>query len=202
MIHEKDAGASAPMFAVVVPDDEDQRARAITVLHEARDGTIWVGTRKGLHRVEHANGRVSLRSIEIGLPNDFPEQREIFDVLEDGAAPCGSRHPAVCIAGGLTASRQIHDTRWAPSDHLFDLLEDHKGQLWAGTIGFGFFRFRADRSRTPPLVDLSMSMKMAFRPNGCLTVRDRGPPILGCDEHGPNRVSAGQRWPRALPFLR
>ena len=160
VIHEKDAGASAPMFAVVVPDDEDRRARAITVLHEARDGTIWVGTRKGLHRVEHANGRVSLRSIEIGLPNDFPEQREIFDVLEDGRGSLWIAAPSGLYRRWPDSVSARYTTRdGLPQNHLFDLLEDHEGQLWAGTIGFGFFRFRADRSRTPPLVDLSMSMK-------------------------------------------
>jgi ligand-binding sensor domain-containing protein len=159
LIYAKDASTSSVMFTVILPDDHDRRSRAITVLYEGRDGTIWAGTRKGLHRVEHTSSRPSVRPVDIGLPNDFPEQREIFDVLEDGrgsliAAPSGlyRRWP-----DGTAARYTTRDG--LPDDYLSDLLEDHEGQLWAGTRGVGFFRFRADRTRTPPVVDLSMSNK-------------------------------------------
>lgn len=46
--------AAVPMFATIVPDDQDRRARYVNVLREGRDGTIWAGTSKGLYRVERA----------------------------------------------------------------------------------------------------------------------------------------------------
>ena len=36
-----------PMFSLVLPDDPDRRARAVTVLFEDHEGTIWCGTMKG-----------------------------------------------------------------------------------------------------------------------------------------------------------
>src|SRR5258708_31207705 len=38
---------AAPMFSVVVPDDNDRRATAVTVLFASHDGSIWCGTMKG-----------------------------------------------------------------------------------------------------------------------------------------------------------
>src|SRR5205807_1225635 len=72
-----------PLFSVVLPDDTDRRAQAITVLFEDHHGTIWCGTMKGLYRLEHANGRLTLRSVEIGILNEYPEQALISDVVED-----------------------------------------------------------------------------------------------------------------------
>src|SRR5213593_3201915 len=34
-------GAATPMFTVVLPEDEDRRSRAVNVLLEDRNGTIW-----------------------------------------------------------------------------------------------------------------------------------------------------------------
>jgi hypothetical protein len=71
------------MFARVAQDDGDRHAAEITVLREARDGTIWVGSNKELYRLDQTGGHVTLRRVEIGLLNNFPEQREIVDLLED-----------------------------------------------------------------------------------------------------------------------
>ena len=67
----------------VVPDDGDQQTRFISVLREGRDGTIWVGTRNGLYRLEHADGRRSLRPVDVHIPHEYPEQRFVADVLDD-----------------------------------------------------------------------------------------------------------------------
>ena len=95
VVYENAADAPTPMFTVIIPAGEDGQASVITVLREGRDGTIWAGTNKGLFRLESANGRRSLRPVDVGLPNEFPEQRIIADVLEDArgslwiAAPSG-----------------------------------------------------------------------------------------------------------------
>jgi ligand-binding sensor domain-containing protein len=47
VVYANESDASAPpMFTVVVPEDTDRRARAITMLLEGRDGILWVGTQK------------------------------------------------------------------------------------------------------------------------------------------------------------
>ena len=118
------------------------------MLREGRDGTIWAGTSNGLYRLEHANGRRSLRPIDVHIPTEFPEQRIIADVLEDArgslwiAAPSGlyRRWP-----DGSAARYTMRDG--LPNEYLQDLLEDHEGRLWAGTRLGGFFRFSADDTR-------------------------------------------------------
>ena len=147
---------SAPMFTVV-PDDGDHRARIITVLREGRDGTIWAGTHNGLYRLEHANGRRSLRPVDVHIPHEYPEQRIVADVVDDAhglwiAAPGGlyRRWP-----DGSAARYTRRDG--LPHEYLSDLLEDHEGRLWVGTRLGGFFRLSVDGSRRAPVVDLRFS---------------------------------------------
>lgn len=138
------AEAQSPnaMFVPVLPEDGIPRSRSTNVLLEDRSGVLWVGTLNGLFRMENVNGRRSLRAVEIGLPNDYPEQRFISDLLEDRngslwiAAPSGlyCRRP-----DGRVQHFTTHDG--LPMDYLHCLLEDRDGHLWGGTREHGFFRF-------------------------------------------------------------
>jgi ligand-binding sensor domain-containing protein/signal transduction histidine kinase len=153
VVYENASPAPAPMFTVVVPEEEDRLARAVTVLLEGRDGTIWAGTNKGLYRLDRENGR-SLRPVDIHLPNEFPEQRIIADVLEDRYGSLWIASPSGLYRRWPDGSAARYTTQdGLPNQFLQDLLEDHDGQLWAATRLGGFFRFRADRSRQPPVVD-------------------------------------------------
>jgi ligand-binding sensor domain-containing protein len=144
---------SPPMFTVVVPEDKDRRARAITTLLEGRDGTIWVGTFKGLYRLESTSKGFTLRSVEIGMPGGISGDRYVTDMLED-------RYGLLWIAAASGLYRRWPDGTAAryttsdglPDNNLHDLLEDHRGQLWAGTRLGGFFRFTVDETHTPPIV--------------------------------------------------
>jgi len=148
----------APMFTVVLPDDEDPRARRITRLIEGRDGTIWAGTYKGLFRLEGTNGRRVLRPVDIGLPNDYREQRIITDIVEDSTQ-------SLWIAAPSGLYRRWPDGRAArytrlnglPDDFLHSLLDDHLGRLWAGTRNGGFFRFTPGGSA--PVIDATFGPK-------------------------------------------
>jgi ligand-binding sensor domain-containing protein/two-component sensor histidine kinase len=156
VVYADEASAMAPMFTVIVPEDQDRRARAITVLLEDRDGTIWCGTQKGLFKLEQINDRFALRSLDIGIPNDYPEQRAISDLLED-------RYGSLWIAAPSGLYRRWPDgstARYTKPDglvsgYLQDLLEDHEGHLWVTTRLGGFFRLVTDATRAPPVVALS-----------------------------------------------
>lgn len=144
--------AGTPMFTVVVPPDEDPRARAVTVLLEARDGTIWCGTRKGLFRLERERGGLRLERVEIGIPDDQWESGYLNDLVEDqhgslwGAGTTGlyRRWP-----DGTTARYTVRDG--LPSDYHEDLLQDRDGRLWVGSR-FSLVRLAADGSRKSPVV--------------------------------------------------
>ena len=36
VVYERDVGAPAPMFTIIIPEDDDRRARAISALHDSR----------------------------------------------------------------------------------------------------------------------------------------------------------------------
>jgi ligand-binding sensor domain-containing protein len=155
-----DTRRGAPMFARVAQDDSDRHAAEITVLREARDGTIWVGSNKELYRLDQTGGHVTLRRVEIGLLNNFPEQREIVDLLEDRrrslwiATPLGLYRRR---ADGSTARYAIRDG--LPGESFSSLLEDHEGHLWATTRDAGFFRLKDNDGQAAPVVDVAFHQK-------------------------------------------
>jgi ligand-binding sensor domain-containing protein/signal transduction histidine kinase len=147
------AGARVPMFATIVPADADARARAVIVLLEARDGTIWCGTRKGLFRLDRAGDRFDLRAVDLGLADENPEQKHVNDLVEDEHGTLWAATPSGLYrrwADGTTARYSAPE--FPRYDHLHDLMKDHQGRLWVGSRYQGFFRIAADASHAAPVV--------------------------------------------------
>lgn len=150
----RNGSPGAPMFSVVLPEGQRKGAKVVNVLLADGAGGVWVGTWDGLYRLEEQGGRFSLRPVDIGLRNEYAEQRAIADLVEDRqhslwiATPDGlyRRWP-----DGSTARYTVRDG--LPNAYLHCLLQDHQGQLWAGTREAGFFRFHADATHRPPIVD-------------------------------------------------
>jgi ligand-binding sensor domain-containing protein/signal transduction histidine kinase len=160
MSHQERPDANPAMFALIDNDDRNAQPKAVTVLREGRDGTIWAGTDNGLSRLEHAHGRAYLRTVPLPLPNDSVEQRQILDLLEDDRG-------SLWIAGPGGLYRRSPDGSTArytranglPDEYLDSLLQDHEGHLWAaGRLG-GFFRFSPDGPHGAPVVNLTFSKK-------------------------------------------
>src|SRR5262245_34236698 len=82
-VSDRDAISAPPMFVLVPPPDDDRFGRTTTVLREGRDGTIWVGTRRGVYRLEGTGSGRSLRAVEVGLSVELIKDREVTDLLED-----------------------------------------------------------------------------------------------------------------------
>lgn len=150
--------AKKSMFTVIDADDEHLRPVSISVLLEGRDGAIWCGTDSGLFRLEDASGHLGLQQIEIGIPSDWAEGWQIWDLLESKDGSVWAATP-----GGMyrrwpdgTAAHYTKENG-LPDNYLHDLFEDHCGQLWAGTRYGGFFRFVADDTHKPPVVAASYS---------------------------------------------
>jgi ligand-binding sensor domain-containing protein len=51
----------------------------VNSIHEDREGTLWIATRKGLNRMDRTHGTFATFSLKDGLPDD-----EIEAILEDG----------------------------------------------------------------------------------------------------------------------
>jgi ligand-binding sensor domain-containing protein/signal transduction histidine kinase len=135
--------SSAPpaMFTVVVPTDEDRKARVVTVMLETREGTLWCGTLKHLYRLHREANRFEMRSVEVGI-GESQKRVSVLDLLED-------RHHSLWIGSFSGLFRQSRDglvTQYTtrdglPDNNIHDLLEDQDGQLWAATRLGGFFHF-------------------------------------------------------------
>src|SRR6185503_17311551 len=157
VIFANEAADSNPMFAVVVPNDSDRRAKAITVLFEDNDGIVWCGTMRGLYRLENTQTVPSLRFVDIGIPTD-PEQSIISDILEDQfgslwiATPSGLYHR---WPDGSSARYTSKDG--LPGDHLHDLFRDAKGNLWVATRLNGFFSVAIENSHKAPVITRALS---------------------------------------------
>jgi ligand-binding sensor domain-containing protein/signal transduction histidine kinase len=146
-------GPPPPMFRVVLPEDEDRRARAVTVLLEGRDSTLWCGTKKHLYRLNRRDGRLALLPTDLGLSSEPPMARAVVDLLED-------RNGTLWVASLGWLRRRWPDGTFAryarrdglPDDNVHDLFEDRQGRLWAATRNGGLFLFRADGSHAAPVV--------------------------------------------------
>jgi ligand-binding sensor domain-containing protein len=143
VVSANDVQTSPPMFAVIRPDDSDSRTRGITSLVEARDGSIWCGTRRGVYRLEHTDGRWSLRPIDFRMRTDFRVSQYVYDLLEDRS---GSMWAAT-VTGlyGRSADGNTHyDRPEALGAELLDLFEDRKGHLWVTAKYGGLIRLGTD----------------------------------------------------------
>jgi ligand-binding sensor domain-containing protein/signal transduction histidine kinase len=152
------AGNSTPMFSVVPIAGENTPNRAVTVVREARDGTLWAGTNDGLYHLERVKDGVVLRAVDVGMPHDNTEQRLVADVLEDASGSLWIAAPSGLYRRWPDGSAARYGRRdGLPNDYLQDLLEDHEGHLWAGTLAGGFFRVTSDRTHKGPVIDLAFS---------------------------------------------
>ena len=127
-----------PMFRLI-PEGEGGPTGAVHALLEDRAGVLWVGSAKGLWRLESAPGAGSrLVAVEIGLPADA-RGRIVRELLEDpsgglwvgasgglyrlGPGAAAAAHPVAGVAGAVDA-----------------LLLDRRGELWIGTREGVLFR--------------------------------------------------------------
>ena len=151
------AGLPTGLPVIVAPGNEP-RSRAITVLVRTADKTIWVGTRNGLFRLARGSDGFVLQPVDVGLSNEFPEQRMIADLTED-------RHGTLWIGTPVGLYRRWPDGSTAryttkeglPGQYVTDLLHDRDGSLWIATRESGFFRLDTTASHASPVVTFAVT---------------------------------------------
>jgi signal transduction histidine kinase/ligand-binding sensor domain-containing protein len=142
-----EAQAARPMFAVIRPEDSDSRTSGIIKLLEARDGSIWCGTRKGVFRLERADGRSRMRPIDFRMRTNSPVAQFVYDLLEDRFGSVW----AATVTGLYRRSADGDPEFTRPevfNEEFLSLFEDAKGQLWAAGKFTGLLRLGADRTKT------------------------------------------------------
>ncbi|HEX2489000.1 MAG TPA: two-component regulator propeller domain-containing protein [Blastocatellia bacterium] len=121
-----------PMFVVYRPDG-DRMASNIKALYEDRSGVVWVGTWRGLYRLEKAGDQAQLRFIELGMPASDPRIHIVRNILED-------RQGALWLTTDSGLYRRFRDgtvdrftkNHGFSSERLLGLIEDRQGRLWVG----------------------------------------------------------------------
>src|SRR5205814_3447506 len=119
---------------------------------------IWCVTYHGLYRLQTSNAQLSLVAVDLGMPNDYPEQHYINDLVEDRFGSLWLATPAGLYRrwpDGSTA--RYAKNEGLPEDFLHDLLLDHQGQLWVSTRSSGFFRITFDETRAQPTVAFTLT---------------------------------------------
>ncbi len=147
------AALPTPMFTVIVPAADDRFSRAINVLLQDRDGTIWCGTLKGLYRVAQTGAHAELLPVDIGLPTGYAEQSYINALLED-------RYGTLWIAAPSGLYRRWPDGSAAhfgqsdglPNEYVLCLLADQRGNLWVGTALGGLVQLRIAAEHRAPII--------------------------------------------------
>ena len=144
VVYANQAVGAGSMFTVVVPNDPDRAARAVTTLFEDSAGTLWCGTMRRLYRLER-NG-LKLVPVDLGAKDTF-----ILDMLEDhGGLWIGAFNGLYRLgAGGF---EHYTKSEGLPDNTIQDLLKDHAGHLWAATRLGGFFRFDPEHAPGSPFV--------------------------------------------------
>jgi ligand-binding sensor domain-containing protein/two-component sensor histidine kinase len=118
---------------VIYRPDGSHLAAAIKSLYEDRAGVLWVGTWRGLYRLEEVNNQVKFHYVELGMPASEPQNHVVRNILEDrrGALWIATDSGLYKRAPDGTISR-LSMSNGLSSDRVLGLLEDRQGRIWIG----------------------------------------------------------------------
>src|SRR5438105_2231372 len=111
---------------------------AATTLYESGNGTIWIGTQKGLAS-RQADGRI--------VTIAGSESLTVTTLAEDwsGQLWIGTMHGVATFKDGRLAR---HDTDGFPNAQILSIRVTRDGSIWIGTRGNGLLRYRSGQFRT------------------------------------------------------
>ena len=141
--------------------DARDRGKAVNVLREGHDGTVWAGADEGLFRLDRSGNPASLRSVEIGIPRIETGVAGIQAVLEDrrGSLWVGARGAGL-FRRWPDGTFARYTTDHLPGDSIEAIFESREGHLWVGTRVDGFFRVSTDDTHRPPTVALHFKSEL------------------------------------------
>jgi len=113
----------------------------IRVIHESKDGALWVGTGKGLNVIR--DGETYTYTITNGLAGD-----NISSIFEDSKNTIW-----IGAVGGLSrwsgkAFSNFTERQGLPNNYVSSIFEDAQGDLWIGSRGGGVSRLKEGAFRT------------------------------------------------------
>ncbi len=117
------------LFKVLVPGNP--QSKAIQVLFEDLDGTVWIGTSNGLYQLNNQDEFVALN---LGESRTLQKQIFVTTILKDrqGALWIGTQGSGLFWRKPDGEVRQFTAADGLPGNLVASLLEDRAGKLWAG----------------------------------------------------------------------
>jgi ligand-binding sensor domain-containing protein/two-component sensor histidine kinase len=129
--HDENGLSIEPMFVVYNPT---KKPIVFNALREDETGAIWCATSEGLYRLELSpNGSAQIDFVDLGDYSGESSRRNVAAILKD-------HHGALWCGVGDVLERLLPDGRiehYSKKNGLpgpiVSLLEDRKGNIWAGT---------------------------------------------------------------------
>ncbi|HZF39962.1 MAG TPA: two-component regulator propeller domain-containing protein, partial [Blastocatellia bacterium] len=158
---------SDPMF-VVYRVGGDQMTSIIKTLYEDRSGTIWIGTWRGLYRLEQIGDQATFHFTELGMPASEPQNHIVRSILEDrkGALWLATDSGLYKRSPDGTVNRFTRNHGFS-SEKLIGLIEDRQDNLWVGDRYGGLYLLVANPSVSRPIVARQYATKDGL---GCVRI--------------------------------
>jgi ligand-binding sensor domain-containing protein len=112
---------------------------------------VWCGTSSGLYRLEQADGRWTLRFVDIGMPAGTGMQDAVITLSEDrrGSLWIGSFDSGLYRRWPDGRTERYTTQHGLPSNGIKAILQDRAGKLWVGTTrGLAMLVTEPDPPRT------------------------------------------------------
>ncbi|HSP14370.1 MAG TPA: EAL domain-containing protein [Thermoanaerobaculia bacterium] len=140
VVHVDGRHVSSYRVAEGLPSD------AATSLYESGNGTVWIGTQKGLAR-RQGDGRI----VTVG-GSDGASPLVVTTLTEDwsGQLWIGTMHGIATLKDGRLVR---HDADGFPTAQILSLCISRDGSVWIGTRGSGLLRYRSGQFRTYTAAD-------------------------------------------------
>src|SRR5262249_6552131 len=118
---------------------------AATALYESGNGTIWIGTQKGLASRQR-DGRI------VTIAGSDNPLMTITTLAEDwsGQLWIGTTHGLATLKDGRLVR---HDADGFPTVQILSIRVTRDGSIWIGTRGNGLLRYRSGQFRTYTAAD-------------------------------------------------
>ncbi len=140
IVHVQDRQVRSYGVADGMPSD------GATTLYESGNGTIWIGTQKGLASLQ-ADGRI----VTIA-GSQSPSPMTVTTLAEDwsGQLWIGTTHGVATLKDGRLVR---HDTDGFPTAQILAIRVTRDGSIWIGTRGNGLLRYRSGQFRAYTAAD-------------------------------------------------
>ncbi|MGZ7078257.1 MAG: EAL domain-containing protein, partial [Thermoanaerobaculia bacterium] len=154
---------------------EGMPSDAATALYESGNGSIWIGTQKGLAR-RQTDGRIVTVA-----GSDGPAPLAVTTLAEDwsGQLWIGTLHGVATFKDGRLTR---HDSDGFPTAQILALRITRDGSVWIGTRGSGLVRYRSGQFRTYTAADGLPSANVS-----AIYEDSRGTLWIGTLDHGIGR---------------